>query len=546
MHSSNPTTIDVNNNNAKVIGADEEEERDNSEKVSTPMAAAIKSAYCYKRSLHHQTQSNSSNDDVAFGVVGDDEQQHQQQRRDESQEVGSELSTTSTATGSSNSSTIGGTQKGHQSTNTSAASIANRLNTLQDYDEKKVAGLSRTLSVQTLPLINSPPERDYPEARPKTSISLNASIPFDEIPIKTRYSSSLSLAPTNLESDHQLSHNDSDEVDDHQSSMEKSVSAFELQEGLDDSRFSQSVTPHINKVPRYRSEPLRPLQRNGTEFVKTSPKSFLKRGNRKIFPSKVPTLTHKMASNHVSPKKALPFKEYASGAALAHFERPKEAFATCMAQLEDSNWETVMIGLKNFNRLIRNHPEYIDPHIHVIAAILSKHVRNLRSQVSRAACQATNEFFLTHHKQLETEADDLVTTLLSRTADTNKFLRKDATKALESMCDNLSNQKVIQLLSTRGVSHQNALVRTTTSYLLCRLVLNWGSDKVYAMSKDSRDRIFLTGAQLLSEGSLETRNYAKQVFRELSTNIKYQKALLEVIPHKLYRNIEKSLKKVQK
>lgn len=137
-----------------------------------------------------------------------------------------------------------------------------------------------------------------------------------------------------------------------------------------------------------------------------------------------------------------------------------------------------------------------------------------------------------------------MTTLLSRTADTNRFLRKDATKALESMCDHLTIQKVIQLLSTRGVSHQNALVRTTTSYLLCRTVVNLGAEKVYAMNKDSRDRIFVTGAQLLTEGSLETRNYAKQMFRLLSSNLKYQKVLLEVIPNKLYRNIEKTLKKV--
>lgn len=138
-----------------------------------------------------------------------------------------------------------------------------------------------------------------------------------------------------------------------------------------------------------------------------------------------------------------------------------------------------------------------------------------------------------------------MTTLLHRTADTNKFLRKDATKALESMCDNLTTQKVIHLLSTRGVTHQNALVRTKTSELLSRLVVNLTADKVYAMNKDSRDRIFLTGAQLLNEGSLETRNHAKQMFRELSTHLKYQKVLLEVIPQKLYRQIEKALKKVE-
>lgn len=463
------------------------------------MAAAMKSAYSYKRSLHlvgNQASISSSNsDDVAFGVVPEP----QGQSPEETQEVTRELSTAS-----SNSST-----NVHTSGAASAASIANRLNKLQDYTESDVKGLTRTLSVQTLPMIHSPPDREYPESRPKTSISLNASTPFDEIPIKTRYSSAMSLGPSTGRT----------EID-----LDKIPSPFET-------ALCQSMATNLDKP-----EPLRPFQRNATEFIK-SPKNFLRRGNRKIFPTKVSTTL-----SHSSPTKGKP-KQY-SPPVLPHFERPKEAYANCMAQLDDPNWETVMLGLKNFMRLIRNHPEYVDPHIHVVAGILAKHVRNLRSQVSRAACQATEVFFLTHHKLLETESEDLVTTLLHRTADTNKFLRKDATKALESMCDHLTTQKVIQLLSTRGVTHQNAVVRTTTSYLLCRLVMQLGVEKVFGMGTDSRNRVIITGAKLLGEGSLETRNYAKQMFRVLSTHLKYQKILLEVIPDKLYRNIEKSLKKL--
>lgn len=229
---------------------------------------------------------------------------------------------------------------------------------------------------------------------------------------------------------------------------------------------------------------------------------------------------------------------------LSHFERPKEAFTNCITQLESTNWDTTMLGLKNFQRLIRHHPDYLDPHIHILAGIMAKHVRNLRSQVARSACQATNEFFVTHRKQLETEADDLVLTLLHRTADTNKFLRKDASRALESMCDNLSIPKVIHLLSTRGACHQNALVRTTASMQLTRFVANLGGEKVFYLNKECRDKIIITAAQLLTEGSLETRNHAKQLFKLLSVHPKYNKVLMEVIPTTLYRHIEKTLKKV--
>lgn len=469
----------------------------------------------------------SSSDDLAFGIPSKS-QLVSQKSGEENIEVTSELSTTSTAT-SLSSTTI---QTQTAKTNSSAASVRNRLNDLEQYDESKA--LTRTLSVQTLPLLDTQPNRKIVEGRPKTSISLNSkSIPFDEIPIKTRYSSTVSLAQTVNESEISTNY---DEVD-RQLMLEKSLSTFDLKPRMNDLDFSKtcsiSLGTDLDAVESFAGENLRP--RNTAEFNK-SPKSFLKRQNRKIHPSKGIAIA-------VSPVKGKSVKEFRPPV-LSHFERPKEAYSNCIGQLEDSNWETVMMGLKNFLRLIRHHPEYIDPHIHVLAGVLAKHVRNLRSQVSRAACQATDEFFFTHRKQLETEADDLVTTLLHRTADTNKFLRKDATKALESMCDHLTHQKVIHLLATRGATHQNALVRTTTSYLLCRLVANLGSERVYAMNKDCRDRIFLTAAQLLTEGSLETRNYSKQVFRLLSTNLKYHKLLLEIIPNSLYRHIEKTLKKV--
>lgn len=323
-------------------------EEEAKEKISTPMAAAIKSAFSYKSSLHNRIPSNenqgsnSSNDELAFGIL---HETSATRKGEENQEVTSELSTTSTATGSSRSS-----QQPTGQTS-SAASIARRLESLQDYDETKVKGLSRTLSVQTLPMIDP-----NAEPRPKTSISLSANIPFDDIPIKTRYSSTLSLAQTAR---------NSDEVD-HQHGLEKSFSTFDLKPRNDSDGDLVGI-----KTTRSTAAS-RPLQRTATEFIK-SPKIFLKRGNRKIFPTKIPAINH-------SPTKGK-FKEYPRSPVLAHFERPKEAYSNCISQLEDSNWETVMVGLKNFLRMIRHHPEYIDPHIHVIAGIMAKHVRNLRSQV---------------------------------------------------------------------------------------------------------------------------------------------------------------------
>ncbi|GAB0086224.1 TOG array regulator of axonemal microtubules protein 1 [Sergentomyia squamirostris] len=271
----------------------------------------------------------------------------------------------------------------------------------------------------------------------------------------------------------------------------------------------------------------------------------------KSAPSKVTRPPILRRSRKVSPLKATPslancrtksLELYPS--TLRRFDKPKEAFALTLNQLESSSWESSMSGLKNFVRLIRHHPELVEQQIHLLAGTLAKHVRNLRSQVARAACQASGEFFTTHRKSLEQEADDLVTTLLHRTADTNKFLRSDATKALELMCENLTLTKVIHLLTSRGATHPNAIVRTTTAKLLTKVIEVAGYEKIFNSSRETRDKVIMTGANLLTEGSLETRNYAKHMFRLLSAHQNYGKLLLEIIPTKLYRNIEKTLKRV--
>lgn len=230
---------------------------------------------------------------------------------------------------------------------------------------------------------------------------------------------------------------------------------------------------------------------------------------------------------------------------LRRFEKPKDALFTCLSQLDSTNWEAIMSGLQTFVRLIRHHPEYVDAHVHLLTIALSKQVKNLRSQVARAAALASNEFFMTHYKVLDVDGEELAAALLHRTADTNKFLRNDAITALETMVDYLHPNKVIIILTFRGATHQNAIVRCTTAKLLDKLVFRIGCDKVFSLQKDLRDKIILTAANFLMEGSLETRNYTKDLFKKLSLHHNYQKTLLEVIPHSLYRNIEKSLKSIR-
>lgn len=261
--------------------------------------------------------------------------------------------------------------------------------------------------------------------------------------------------------------------------------------------------------------------------------------NRKVSPTKstVPQLSHG-GSKQKANVELFPSN-------LSRFDRPREAQTTCLNQLDSNNWEETMIGLQSLVRLVRHHSDHIEPQFHLLCVALGKNIKNLRSQVSRASCQAAGEFFETKAKLIEPEADDLALSLLNRTADTNKFLRSDATHALESMCDNLPAPKAIHILTTRGATHQNAIVRTASAKLCCRIVERMGCDRVFALNRDLRDRIIVTGANLLMEGSLETRNHAKMMFKQLSDHSSYNRTLLEVIPARTFRNIEKTLRSIR-
>lgn len=264
-----------------------------------------------------------------------------------------------------------------------------------------------------------------------------------------------------------------------------------------------------------------------TPLKQKSKTSYFFRGQRRISPVKQAI---KMSQSEIFPP------------SMTRFEKPREALIKTFDQLDATIWEVNMTGLKSMVRLIRYHSDVLDSHMHMTCIQLTRSVRNLRSQVARAACQAAVELFTLKCKSLEPECDDLVCALLHRTADTNRFIRADATRALESMVDHMQPPKVLNILTTKGAQHQNALVRTTTAKLLFRLVERLGSERVYSMARENRDKFFIVGANLLLEGSLETRSYAKSMFRALSEHASYQRMLLEVIPPRTYRNVEKTLR----
>lgn len=86
---------------------------------------------------------------------------------------------------------------------------------------------------------------------------------------------------------------------------------------------------------------------------------------------------------------------------LQPFSKPKEGLNETIALLESNDWEATMKGLKGLVRLKRHHPEMLEQQMHNVCVVLGRHIKNLRSQVARAACSAASEMFVEHKRSLE-------------------------------------------------------------------------------------------------------------------------------------------------
>ncbi|XP_070154271.1 TOG array regulator of axonemal microtubules protein 1 isoform X5 [Polyergus mexicanus] len=223
-------------------------------------------------------------------------------------------------------------------------------------------------------------------------------------------------------------------------------------------------------------------------------------------------------------------------------EKSKRMVQQCLVQLENKDWEITMKGLKSLSQISKQHPECLDTcPVGTIGRLLGRHIKNLRSQVARAACLAASDVFSSQIRGIDQDLDDIAGPLLQRTADTNRFLRADSNAALDQMVQHLPPHKTIGII-LRGASHQNAIVRAATARLLSDITDRIGPDHIMILPRDVKNKLLNTGAKLLMDGNLDARNYAKKMFRCLTRCEGFRKALTDAVPETTLRHIDKTMK----
>ena len=93
----------------------------------------------------------------------------------------------------------------------------------------------------------------------------------------------------------------------------------------------------------------------------------------------------------------------------------------------------------------------------------------------------------------------MITILLIKIADTNRFIRADSAAALESLTENLTIHKTVVLLNSKGARHKNIPAKTMTARTLGNIVKSIGGDNFIAMaiaSMETNSKVLLSSLRI--------------------------------------------------
>lgn len=158
--------------------------------------------------------------------------------------------------------------------------------------------------------------------------------------------------------------------------------------------------------------------------------------------------------------------------------------------------------------------DFIMPYMTVINQRLLELLKSPRSHVARTACQLTGHFFEVMKDTRRPEFDDIINTLLYKTADASKFIRQDANMALDAMVTHIPIFHAVRSLCAKGPTHRNPLVRCAAVRLIICAVVIAGPAAVMNNPnlETTRKRIIENLGYFLDDKNVETRLVPTQIY----------------------------------
>lgn len=198
-----------------------------------------------------------------------------------------------------------------------------------------------------------------------------------------------------------------------------------------------------------------------------------------------------------------------------------------------------MDGIRRIEDLIETNPEVVQTDIKTISFALLVEVRNLRSQVSRAAIQCFAKMLEHFGRLMEQDLDRTVPLLLQKTGDTNRFIRNDAHAALINVTRCVSAPKAIVAIVTEGISHKNATVRAEAAKLLAAIVERLGAAKSLSGAKDVTERILPAAAHFVQDSNPEARAEGKKILNLLMEEPIFERAAQKYLAAATLRHVQR-------
>ncbi|KAK7141827.1 hypothetical protein R3I94_011498 [Phoxinus phoxinus] len=227
-----------------------------------------------------------------------------------------------------------------------------------------------------------------------------------------------------------------------------------------------------------------------------------------------------------------PRKDGQDPAELRPFSKPELALTQSFRLLASDDWEKKIEGLNFMRSLAQYHPDVLAGRTHDVCLALIKEVRNLRSGVSRVAVSALGEMFAALQKGMDQELDGATRVLLQKAGESNAFIRQDAERALERMCEHCSLTRSLSALLTIGLSHLSSVVRKCAAQHVCVLVERAGAARLLSGTKDLTDRILPAVSKLAQDSSQEARYYGRRMLLLLASHRDFDKMMEKFVPAK--------------
>ncbi|KAG5310729.1 TGRM1 protein, partial [Acromyrmex insinuator] len=226
------------------------------------------------------------------------------------------------------------------------------------------------------------------------------------------------------------------------------------------------------------------------------------------------------------------------------FASPHEALKHAMQSLKQDQWQSSISALTKLMHISRIEPELLDSNMPRIYRTLCSLLRNTRPHVVRTACQVAMELYKTVQCTQRPEFDELASTLLLKSTHTNKGIRNDAQRALDSMVSHLPPATCIRILTNEhSASHKNPLIRATISHLLYNIINIIGVECLLSNPnfKDLRRKIFTMCTKFLLDGNNETRNDAKKTLKVMMGHPDFDILFYQDVDWKIISSVEKQL-----